>query len=152
MSVVRVALRRHKLIGERGTLLDGKLVQRLFVSIFVLDDRRTGVIARAVDDELAESVNVVVCDGFREGELAREDGWYADLIWLDVGVGRDDGTSGVVDTLALLQSQQELNIAGISYSPSCAYGTDPPSARGPASHQEEVASLVASAPGSCCCP
>ena len=98
---MRVALRRHKLVGKRGTLLDGELVQRLFVAIFVLDDRRAGVIAGAVDDELAESVHIVVRDGFREGELAREDGWYADFVWLDVGVGRDDGTSGVVDTLAL---------------------------------------------------
>ena len=101
MSIVRVALRRHKLIGERGTLLDSKLVQRLLVAIFVLDDRRAGVIAGAIDDELAESVDVVVRDGLGEGELAREDGWYADFVWLDVGVGRDDGTSGVVDTLAL---------------------------------------------------
>ena len=101
VSVVCVALRSHELIGERGTLLDSKLVQRLFVSIFVLNDRRTGVIARAVDDELAEGIHVVVRDGLREGELAREDRWYANFVWLDVGVGRDDGTSGVVDTLAL---------------------------------------------------
>jgi hypothetical protein len=56
---------------------------------------------RTVDDHLTELLNVVCGDGFGEGELASEDGRDTDLIRLDVDVGRDDGTGGVVDTLSL---------------------------------------------------
>jgi hypothetical protein len=56
---------------------------------------------RTVDDHLTELLNVVSGDGFGEGKLASEDGRDTDLVRLDVNVGRDDGTGGVVDALSL---------------------------------------------------
>lgn len=62
---------------------------------------------RSIDDELSHEVDIVSGDGFGERELASEDGWDSNLVRLDVDVGGDDGTGGVVDTLALLVCEGE---------------------------------------------
>lgn len=75
--------------------------ERNEVPVLHLDVARARVLVRSVDDHLGELLVVVRRDGFREGELARKDGRDTDLVRLDVDVRRDDGTRGVVDSLAL---------------------------------------------------
>lgn len=72
------------------------------MTILHLDEARSRVDMRSIDDELAHEVDVVGGDGFGEGELASEDGRDSNLVSLDVDVGGDDRTGGVVDSLALL--------------------------------------------------
>jgi hypothetical protein len=96
-----IPLGREKLIGNGRALLEGRPIQRYLRTVLVLHERCTGMHPRAVDDELTQLVYVLRSDRFGVREFLGEDGRDADLIGLDVDVGGDDGSSGVVDTLAL---------------------------------------------------
>lgn len=54
-----------------------------------------------VDHSLAQQFDVVLGDGLGVRELLCKDHGDTDLAGLDVGVGRNDRTGGIVDTLAL---------------------------------------------------
>lgn len=58
--------------------------------VFKLNDGRAGVLARARFDQPMQLEEVERRDGFGERQLAREDGWNADLVGVDVHIRRDD--------------------------------------------------------------
>ena len=103
----REALRRRGRLGREELLrvgravLDRHALERDEVAVLHLDEGGARVLVRPVDDGLLQLLVVVRRDGLRERELARKDGRHADLVCLDVDVGRDDGASGIVDALAL---------------------------------------------------
>lgn len=66
-----------------------------------MDETCSGVGVGTVEDELAHLGNVVVRDGFGEGELSSKDGWNSNFVRFDVDVGGNDGSGGVVDSLSL---------------------------------------------------
>ncbi|KAI3487069.1 hypothetical protein L1887_49105 [Cichorium endivia] len=96
----RVLLRREELVGQSGPLLYAELVELSLGTVFAANGDGTRVLERTVDDELTHELNVVHRDRLRIGELASKDGRNADLVGLDVDVGRDDGSCSKVDTLA----------------------------------------------------
>ena len=84
--------------GESDPLLVREVFQLDFSAV-VDQVVRAGPL-RAADDELAELLNVVLVDGFREGELFGDEHRDSDLVRLQVWVGGDDGSRCVVDSLA----------------------------------------------------
>ena len=72
----------------------------LAVFVDVLDLSGAGVDVRAVDDEALEFVDVVVIHGFSEGEFLGEYVGNPDFVDADVRIGRNDGTSCVIHSLA----------------------------------------------------
>ena len=91
----------EQLVGDRGSLVGRQLVERDLASVRVDDHGRSRVDLGSVDDRLLHLLEVVVRDRLRERELAREHGRHSDLVRLEVDVGRDDGSGGVVDSLSL---------------------------------------------------
>lgn len=116
--------------GEKETNEEG------LASVRVDDDRGSRVDLGTVDDGAGELFQVVRGDGLGERQLAGEDGRHTDLVRLEIDVGRDDRSSGVVDSLALRDQSQSHETAktseGKGDGPSCAFGRVHPSSRGPA--------------------
>ena len=71
------------------------------MAIFVFDYRRSRIDFRSVDDQLPHLVKIRVRHRFWISQLPGEDRRYADFIWFDVDIWRDDRPSGIINTFTL---------------------------------------------------
>ena len=71
------------------------------MTVFVFDYRRPRINLRPVDDQLSHLVKIHGRHRFGISQLPGEDRRYADLIWLDVYIWRDDRTSSIINTFTL---------------------------------------------------
>mmetsp|Transcript_12143 Transcript_12143/g.39928 ORF Transcript_12143/g.39928 Transcript_12143/m.39928 type:complete len:320 (+) Transcript_12143:4727-5686(+) len=95
-----VVLHREQRLGHRLSLLLVEHLEIDDVSSLVLHSVRAWVNLVAVDDELAEMLDVLGRHELGVGERASDEGRHPDLIRVDERVRGDDGPRRVVDTLA----------------------------------------------------
>lgn len=102
LHIVRyIALAFWLISNIRGRGERGKTYEELLAAVFVLYYRSSWVDLGPVDDELSHLVDVSSGDRFGEGQFSSEHRWDTDLVWLDIDVRRDDGSSGVVYSFTL---------------------------------------------------
>ena len=120
--------------------------QKLEMAVLVFDHRGTGVAMGSGNDESSQFVEVCWSHRLRESEFTSEDGGDADFVRLDIHVGGNNRTSGVVDAFPLWQtenvSQNESFQITRTVIPSCACGKVPPSFRATASRRLAEVFLV----------
>lgn len=126
-SIVVLSCRKQKTVELPSQNLESVINtnERGQVAIFTLDEACAGMDVRTINDRLSKLVDVMGSDGFGECKLASKHWRHADLVRLDVDVGGDDGTCGIVDSFPLEVISSELDAIDRHHEnePSCSFGT-----------------------------
>lgn len=94
-----ITARSQQLIRQSEPLICSLASQIENLPILALDRSSSRPYINSIYDSLLHLLEIMTGDRLRKGQFLGKDGWYTDLIGLDVGVGRDDTACSEVDTL-----------------------------------------------------